>query len=110
MRIDAMSLHRLRELNSLIHDLWFDLDKVKFDEQTGMFTLHFGKRHGTFGRRFTVTKVRCCHWSDTEQIGIYWINKVIIRMHEERIVIDCDILQINLWVGPGFEIYADEEP
>lgn len=95
MRVTARSASELAPVNQFIHDEWFDVDEIVFDEGAGVVTIPFtrpaqeqqGHRIGRVGRLYQVEVDKCesylriyhvRHWSveDSQLVGRYDFNEV----------------------------------
>lgn len=103
MTIDT--LDRLPQILDLVHDRYFDLERVAYNKEAGTVTVPFGEtKEQPVGRQLIIQGVREFQYDDTEQIGRYWFNKILINPARESLVIDCDILKLELRVSPEFQI------
>jgi len=106
MKLNRSSRELLPNLLDEIHDRYFDLDRIIYDKATSEWNLFFGEsRKGPFDHLLKITGVTeyVCH--DTEKIGIYDINELIIDLDKLLITLDCNVpLDIRLSVNPNFEI------
>ncbi|MCY2928383.1 MAG: hypothetical protein NTV86_02605 [Planctomycetota bacterium] len=105
MNMTIDTLDRLPQILDLVHDRYFDLERVAYNKEAGTVTVPFGEtKEQPVGRQLIIQGVREFQYDDTEQIGRYWFNKILINPARESLVIDCDILKLELRVSPEFQI------
>lgn len=105
MRVDRENMEKLPELLSEIHDMWFDVHEITFDEVKHEFVLFFGATKDLYDHYLKVEGVRRCEIKDTEKVGQYDINYLSISLKKSTIsIIGCITIRITLKVTPDFRI------
>ena len=106
MRLSRENWDDLPRVLDEIHDKYFDVDKVRYDKKTHIFRLPFSAaKWGPYDRFLDVSDVNKCFIEDTEQIGVYCLNTLVLESNASTIRILCDVpLVIRLDVGPGFAV------
>jgi hypothetical protein len=82
----AQSLAQLIDVNQFIHDHWFDLDDVSFDQDTAVVTIRYIRpmpERGPGGDRvglasfLRIHHVRHWHVEDRQRVGMYDFNEAV---------------------------------
>ena len=105
MRLTKCNMNLLPELNGLLHDKWFDVDNLTFDELREEFRLIFGKHKALHDQYLTISGVLGYKITDSEQVGIYDIYELSVNLERRKILITgCIPISIELDVSEDFEI------
>lgn len=109
MNINKFNLTLLTDLIDEIHDRYFNLDEVTYDERNLEWRLFFSdSRKGPFERILKITGVVEYKCRDTERILIYDMNKIVIDINKGIIILKCNVpLDIKLYVNNNFQIYVE---
>jgi hypothetical protein len=82
----AKSVAQLVDVNQFIHDHWFDLDDVSFDQDTAVVTIHYirpmpergpGRDRVGLESFLRIHHVRHWHVEDLQRVGMYDFNEVV---------------------------------
>jgi hypothetical protein len=92
-----------------IHDRWFDLDHIRFDEGSGVVVIPFGdSERGPFHGTLTLKGVERYEVEDHADIGVYDINRIAIE--PPTIVLTSGFpLRLTFHVGDNWAINCDGE-
>ena len=106
--------HNLEDIGMLldeVHDRFFDIDKIEFKKNKSEIKLHLSENiKGPFDRILTIKGVKNFTYDDTEKIGIYDINKIVIDQKNLCITIISGFpLRIIFFVDEQFEISIEEK-
>jgi len=105
MLVDRNNIGELKKLNYVIHDKWFSVDEIIFDEDKNEFRLFFGDNKNCRDECLKVKGVSNYNIIDTEKVGIYDIYALSIDLQKSQIYIDgCIPINIVLDVMQDFEI------
>ena len=105
---DKQSAKELPGLLDEIHDNYFILEQVHHYAETRLWTMFLGPtKTGPYLKKLVITKVLEWQHNDTEKIGRYTVNIVEVDTERRVIHIDCDILDLMIRVGAGFEIILE---
>ncbi|ARN56999.1 hypothetical protein [Sedimentisphaera salicampi] len=82
------------ELIDLLHDLWIDISTIEYNQQKAKIIFIVGKfvKSNIFNKKFTplfnisVSPVFDYTLNDSEKVGTYDINKIIIKGNDLRII------------------------
>jgi hypothetical protein len=106
--IDIKNPKELKTIVDVIHDWWFDLDKIRFDPDTSTLSIPFSEQidddHKTESKNtkenllLQIKHVQKYQINDTEKIGTYDFNEIEYDEDKNR-------LNITTGVPLGFEIY-----
>ncbi|MFB0552946.1 MAG: hypothetical protein ACETWQ_06475 [Phycisphaerae bacterium] len=100
----------LPELNDLLHDKWFDVNNLTFDEAKKEFRLIFGENKEFYDQYLKISGVLGCEIIDTEQVGIYDIYELSVDLEHNKIRINgCIPISITLDVSEDFEITTGQQ-
>jgi hypothetical protein len=113
MRLTKCDMNLLPELNGLLHDRWFDVDNLAFDELREEFRLIFGKHKALHDQYLVISGVLGYKLTDREHIGIYDIYELSVNLERRKILITgCIPISIELDVSEDFEIvmYSEQPP
>lgn len=97
--------HR-RVLLDALHDRWFDIDAVRFDERLGTVSLLVGDRkQGPFDREVVFKGVTAFNVEDNANIGYYDIDEIRLEASPNRFVLTSGFpLRLVIQVGSAWEI------
>lgn len=106
MKLNCSNLEELPRLLERIHDRYFRIESISYDDQVQRWSLDFGdKRRGPYTETLCVLGVRAYEIEDTERIGTYDINTVQIDLESHTVRIVCNVpLKLDLIVSSDFEI------
>lgn len=105
MQINKYNIDFLPQLNSELHDQWFSLDDIVYDESKNEFQLFYGPNQKLVNKCLKVEGVINCKIIDTEKIDTYDINYLSIDLKQDVIsIIGCIPITISLKVKPDFRI------
>ena len=105
MFIKKNNLNDLGKLNYHIHDKWFDVEKIAFDNIKREFRLFFGDTKESYDECLKITGVSKCSILDTEKVGVYDIYQISVDEQTSEICIEgCIPIKIVLNVSKDFEI------
>jgi hypothetical protein len=105
MRLTKYNMNLLQELNELLHDKWFDVNNLAFDEPEMEFKLTFGQHKGVYDQHLKISGVLSCEIIDTEKVQIYDIYELSIDLQQGKIrITGCIPITITLGVSEDFEI------
>ena len=93
-----------------IHDRWFCIDAMRHDLDKRLWMLPFGDDiRRPCERQIMVTQVKACHVQDTEKVGFYDIDRLILRDNEGCVLqLKCNIpLDLRLEVEPSFLVSVE---
>ena len=109
LKLNRSNLNLLSDLMDEIHDSEFCLSQVMFDREALEWQLYFRKsKKEPFDNLLRIMGIREYTYSNDQGIEIYMINKLIIDIDEQAIVIEsCQYLTLNLSINPDFEIYVE---
>ena len=71
MLINRTNVDKINDLIFEIHDMWFSVEEVVFDEDKHEFRLCFGSTKNSYNQCLKVRGVTECQINDTEKVGIY---------------------------------------
>jgi hypothetical protein len=105
MVVNRDNLDRIKELNYELHDKWFSVDNVLYDETGGEFRLPYGEEKDCLDRCLVISGVTSVHLVDTERVGFYDIYGVSVDLKSHTIHIEgCIPIEIVLTISDEFEI------
>jgi hypothetical protein len=105
MRLTKYNINLLQELNWLLHDKWFDVDKLTFDKPKKEFRLNFGEQKNLHDQCLNISGVLRCKITDTEKVRIYDIYELSVDLERNKIrITGCIPIKITLDVSGDFEI------
>jgi len=105
MEVNIEKINNLPKLNSEIHDMWFSVDQIVFNESKHEFVLFFGATQELFDQYLKVKGVSTFNIKDTEKIGTYDINYLSVDLQTSTISISgCIPITITLKVSEDFVI------
>ena len=105
MQIDRENIDRLPSLVSEIHDMWFSVEEIVFDQSKHEFRLYFGREKGLYDRCLKVEGVLKCEIKDTEKVVVYDIYELSVDLQKSKISITgCIPIRIVLHVSEDFEM------
>ena len=88
-----------------IHDRYFNLRNVTFDDRTSEFRIYFGQSKKDFDRMLHIFGVRNYRLIKDQGIEIYMINKLIIDPDKHSIILEtCECLSILFLIDPDFKV------
>lgn len=101
--------HNLEDIGLLldeVHDRFFDIDQMDFDKIKSEVKLYLSDNiKGPFNRTLTIKQVYKVTFDDTEKIGIYDINKIIIDPKTETLnLISGFPLKIIFYLMEDYEV------
>jgi len=105
MKKGKNKLKQLKEVTYYMHDMWFSLENLKYDQENQIFILPFGRKQEIYSEYLKITKVKNCEIVDTEKIGIYDICGISFDHDTHKMYIEGNIpLEIILDVADDYEI------
>jgi hypothetical protein len=95
----------IKELNNLLHDKWFHINNVTYEENSKIFKLIYGDQKGIYDKYLEISDVLCCKINDTERVGAYDIYNLYVDTKNKQITINgCIPIKIILDVTENFKI------
>ena len=96
----------VRNAGDPLHDLWFDLDMLSYDQELRIVQLLLGEsKLGPYDRVLTITDVVDCEIRDNAQIRFYDFNKFKFRPRKSSLEIRSSFpLRIILTLGDDFVV------
>ena len=81
----------IRHINDIVHDMWFELDKIIYSESAGIFIMYLSYSPGVAATKvLIIQEVVSFRIEDTEKINEYDIHAVY-RNGDDTIVIKGNI-------------------
>jgi hypothetical protein len=99
-----------RTLTRLIHDAYFNIDNMRFDEPAGVWSLPIGSNKlGPFERELRITGAKAVRVRDTERIGIYDIGALKFDDRRQELELVCNVpLGVRIEVNPDFVVFLND--
>jgi len=96
----------ISDLTYEIHDMYFRLDRMRYDEAAGVWSLPIGAAdQGPYDTHLIVSGVTACRVRDTEQIGVYDIHSMQLDAVHDVLRLKCNVpLEISLSVSREFTV------
>jgi len=106
MIVDRYSLNNLGDLLDEIHDRYFWIDQIEYDENKKQCTLFLGERRkGPFNKIFRIEGVESFICEDSEGVGQNSINKIEIDLDNNYVELICNIpAKIGFYVKENFRM------
>jgi hypothetical protein len=107
---DNWSAESRRALLDAVHDRWFDLDRVGFDQTRGEVRVCFGDRkEGPFKGELIFSGVSELEIEDEAEIQFYDIDDVRLDQTKTDIVLASGFpLRLRMRLGPEWRVSWDE--
>jgi hypothetical protein len=105
MVVNRNNLGRIKELSYELHDKWFSVDDIVYDEIGGEFRLPYGEEKDCLDHCLVVSGVTGVHLVDTEHVGLYDIYGVSVDLKSHEIHVEgCIPIEIVLTISDDFEM------
>ena len=105
IRLDVNNLQNLSPILDEIHDNWFDLNQVKYNETRQEVLIYFGEQQEIYDKQLLIRSVNSMEVRDLAEIQVYPFNIIEVDVGKGVIqLIAAADLTITLSVNPTFEI------
>ena len=105
IRLDVNNLQNLSPILDEIHDNWFDLNQVKYNETQQEVLIYFGEQQEIYDKQLLIRGVNGMEVRDLARIQVYDLNIIEVDVRRGLIqLITCADLTITFKVNPTFEI------